>query len=67
MKRIKNHYVISLRFDGLGHGFAIGFDSYYSAKLFAIYCLCGFADIITEAELEYRYPAYFHQLVSHTY
>lgn len=67
MKRIKNHYVISLRFDGLGHGFAIGFDSYYSAKLFAIYCLCGFADIITEAELEYRYPAYFHHLVSQTY
>ena len=66
MKTIKNHYVTSLRFNGQGRGFAIGFDSYYKAKLFAITFLFGFADIITEAQLEDKFPAYFHYLVSKT-
>ena len=67
MKRIKNHYVITSHFDGQGHGAAWGFDYYPAAVAFAVMFLFGFAEVITEAELEERFPSYFHNLVSQTY
>lgn len=68
MKRhhLKDYYVLSLRFDGNGKGFAIGFDSEYSAYLFARLLMIGFADVVTDYQLEQRYPSYFHQLISNT-
>lgn len=64
--RIHNYYVLSLRFNGRGRGFAIGFDSYKMANYFAAFVLVGFADIITDYDLESRFPTYYHNLISHT-
>lgn len=63
MKNIKNHYVITPNFNGRNQGKAFGFDSCRLANLFAAICLLGFCEVITESELERRFPAYFHSLV----
>ena len=64
--RIHNYYVTSLRFNGAGRGFAIGFDSRKSAYYFAAFILLGFADILSDYDLEGRFPSYFHNLVNQT-
>lgn len=63
MRNIKNHYVITPNFNGHDQGKAFGFDSYRLANLFASICLLGSCEVITECELERRFPAYFHSLV----
>lgn len=64
--RIHNYYVTSLRFNGAGHGFAVGFDSRKAAYYFAAFILLGFADILSDYDLECRFPNYFHNLVNRT-
>lgn len=66
MKGIKNYYVISLRFDGYGRGFAWGFDDEYKAYFVANRLLLGFANVISDYQLESWYPQYYHHLVSKT-
>ena len=52
----KNYYVTTFRFDGRGHGFAVGFDSRFAAYAFATWLLFGFAEVLPWYEFEYRYP-----------
>ena len=66
MKHLKNYYVLSHRFNGLGSGFAIGFTKKTSAVLFASLVLIGFARVVSDFDLELTYPAYYHHLVSFT-
>lgn len=66
MKRVKNYYVLSHRFNGYGTGFAKGFDSRLAAQLYAWFILWGFAQILTDFDLELRYPGYYHSLISFT-
>lgn len=66
MKRLKNFYVVSYRFDGKGRGFAIATDSDWLAYFIAKRLLLGFADVLSDWQLENRYPRYFHQLISKT-
>lgn len=65
--KIKNYYVVSLRFDGLGKGFAIGIDEEWLAYFIATRCLLGLADVLTDYQLEVKYPFYYHKLCSKTY
>lgn len=64
--KIHDYYVCSYRFNGLGKGFAIGLDDEWLAYFIAGRLLLGFADVLTEWQLENRYPTYFHNLVSKT-
>lgn len=66
MAHLKNYYVVSLRFNGLGKGFAIGVDDEWTAIFLARVCFLGLADVLTEYQLELKYPTYFHQIVSKT-
>lgn len=64
--RMHNYYVLSLRFNGAGKGFALGFDSEYSAHFVASRILLGFASVVDDYTLESRYPTYYHNLISKT-
>ena len=55
------YVVISARFDGHGHGFAVGFDSRKAADYFATFCLFGFAEVLEWWQFENRYPDYFNR------
>lgn len=66
MIHLKNFYVVSLRFNGSGKGFAIGVDSEYLAYFLARRVFFGLADVLTDWQLENRYPSYYHSLVSRT-
>lgn len=66
MKRIYDFYVVSLRFDGHGHGFAWGFDDEYKAYFVASRLLLGLANVISDYQMESWYPEYYHHLVSQT-
>lgn len=66
MKQVKNYYVLSHRFNGQGSGFAIGFNRRAMAVLFACFALLGFAQVLSDFELELRFPAFYHHLVSFT-
>lgn len=66
MKRIHDFYVVSLRFNGRGRGFCWGFDDEYTANYIASRLLLGFANVITDYQLESWYPQYYHHLVSKT-
>ena len=66
MKRLKNYYVCSYNFNGLGKGFALAVDDEWLAYFIASRLLLGFADVLTDFQLEYRYPNYYHELVSQT-
>lgn len=57
-KKLKNYYVCSARFNGLGSGFAVGFDSEFAAYLFATYVCFGFAEIVPWWLFENKYPNY---------
>lgn len=65
-KRIYNYYVLSLRFNGEGRGFAIGFDSEYLANFVAYRLMLGFARVVNDYQLECWYPSYYHHLISQT-
>lgn len=58
-KRTYNYYVTSFRFNGRGHGFAIGFDSERAAWIFAAWILFGFAEVLPWWEFENRFPDYY--------
>lgn len=64
--RIYDYYVLSARFDGNGHGFAIGFDNELAAHLFATYVLIGFANVVSDYYMEKRFPQYYHDKISKT-
>lgn len=66
MKHIKNYYIVSLRFNGFGKGFAIGVDEEWLAYFIASRCLLGLADVLTDWQLEIKFPHYYHKLVSKT-
>ena len=66
MKKLKNYYVLSYNFNGANKGFAIGFDSEYIAFFVAKRLMCGLADVVSDWQLEDRYPSYFHNLISKT-
>lgn len=60
MKASESPYVVvSARFDGRGHGFAIGFASRKAADYFAVFCLLGFAEVLEYWQFANRYPHYF--------
>lgn len=63
---LKNYYVISLRFNGRGKGFAVGFDTKKAAYYFATFILFGFGDVLEDWQLETRFPRYFHDKISKT-
>lgn len=52
------YIVVSGRFDGHGHGFAVGFNSRTAAYYFATFCLLGFGDVLEWWQFENRYPNY---------
>lgn len=64
--RIYNYYVLSPRFNGRGKGFAVGFDEYLAARIFATYFLLGTGNVVSDYTLEYNFPTYYHNLISHT-
>lgn len=66
MKTVKDYYVLSFNFNGMGRGFALGFSSEYSAYFFARYILFGFAQVVEWWQLEDRFPSYYHELISKT-
>lgn len=66
MKRIHDYYVLGLRFNGEGRGFAIGFDSEYMAYFVANRLLFGLAKVVNDYQLECWYPEYYHCLISKT-
>ena len=66
MKRIRNFYVISARFNGRGRGFAWGFDDEYLAHYVASRLLLGFANVIDDFQMETYYPEYYQHIVSQT-
>lgn len=53
-----NYVVVSARFDGHGHGFAVGFDNYAAARYFASFVLFGFAEVLEWWQFENRFPNY---------
>ena len=66
MKTLKEYYVLSYNFDGMGRGFALGFSSEHSAYLFARCVLFGFGQVVEWWQLEDRFPAYYHGIISKT-
>lgn len=66
MKRIRNFYVVSLRFNGRGRGFAWGFDDEYIAYFVASRILLGFANVLDDYQLERFYPEYYQHIISQT-
>ena len=58
--RIYNYYVISARFNGLGRGFAIGFDDERAAHIFCDYFLFGWGQVLADWQLEKRFPEWYH-------
>lgn len=66
MKRIHDYYVVSYRFDGQGRGFSFGCNSEATAYLFVRLFLFGFGQVLEWWQLEDRYPAYYHKLISKT-
>ena len=50
-----NYYVTSANFNGQGRGFAIGFDDYKAAQVFAGILLFGFAEVLTWYEYDKRF------------
>lgn len=66
MLKIKDFYVCSFNFNGHGRGFAWGFNDEWLAYFVARRVLFGFADVLTDWQLECRYPSYFHNLISKT-
>lgn len=66
MKRIHNYYVIGLRFNGKGRGFAIGFDEAYLAYFVANRLLLGLARVVNDYQLESWFPDYYQEIISKT-
>lgn len=64
--RIHDFYVVSHQFNGQGKGFAIGIDSEYAAWILCRVCLFGFGDVLSDWQLETRFPTYYHNLISRT-
>lgn len=62
--RIYNYYVCSHHFNGLGRGFALGFDDERAAHIFANYVLFGWASVLADWELEKFFPSYYHQHIA---
>lgn len=56
--RPHNYYVTSFRFDGMGRGFVVGFDSRRAAYYFATFCLFGFAEVLSWWEFTNKYTDY---------
>ena len=56
--KLKNapYIVVSGRFDGHGHGFAVGFASKKAADYFLTFCLLGFGDLLEWWQFENRFP-----------
>ena len=56
--KLKPHvyYVTSANFNGRGRGFAVGFNDYKAAKVFAGIILFGFAEVMPWYEFDNRYP-----------
>lgn len=63
---LKNYYAVSLRFNGHGKGFAVGFDTKKAAYYFVTFILLGFGDVLEDWQLENRFPKYFHDKISKT-
>lgn len=55
-KSVYNYYVTSANFNGRGRGFAVGFDDYKAAQVFAGIILFGFAEVMPWHEFENRFP-----------
>lgn len=55
-KSVKNYYVTSANFNGRGRGFAVGFNDYKAAQVFAGIILFGFAEVLPWYEFEKRFP-----------
>lgn len=66
MKNLKEYYVLSYNFNGMGRGFALGFSSVHSAAVFARCVLFGFGQVVEWWQLEDRFPSYYHSLISKT-
>lgn len=56
--KVHNYYVTSANFNGRGRGFAVGFDDYKAAQIFAGIFLFGFAEVIPWHEFEKRFPSF---------
>ena len=54
----KNYYVTSANFNGRGRGFAVGFDDYKAAQVFAGIILFGFAEVLPWYEFDKKFPNY---------
>ena len=55
----KNYIVTSANFNGRGRGFAVGFDDYKAAQVFAGIILFGFAEVLPWYEFENLYPDFY--------
>ena len=56
--KVHNYFVVSANFNGRGRGFAVGFDDYKAAQVFAGIILFGFAEVQPWYEFEKKFPNY---------